>query len=107
MTTHLNERPWQADDLVGGTLCLDLVNTAGGRTKLRDEERLPDMAIALDWAVLARAIDRDEAATLDAMAADDAPAARAALAELRAVREALHGGLAASPRVARSGRTTT
>lgn len=95
MTTHLNERPWQADDLIGGTLCLDLVNTAGGRGKARDVDRLSDMATALGWALLAGAIDPDEAASLGKAAADDAKAAHAALTELRAVREALHGGLAA------------
>ncbi|WGF88316.1 CGNR zinc finger domain-containing protein [Marinivivus vitaminiproducens] len=88
-------RPWQAADLVGGTPCLDLVNTAGGRTKARDSERLPDVEAALDWAGLAGLLDDEDAARLHAVAAHDATTAEASLAGLRDFRESLHGFLTA------------
>ena len=87
---------WSSTVFVGGHPSLDFVNTAGGRTKARDGERLMEFTDAVGWACSAAVIDDHEAAELTALADADPPAATRALTELRAQREALHAYLLAA-----------
>jgi predicted RNA-binding Zn ribbon-like protein len=73
--------------LVGGHPALDLVNTCGRRDP---EEYLPDPAALLDWAGRAGLVDDAEAAMVDGAWQARPRAARAALREVRELREALH-----------------
>ncbi|NBC19719.1 MAG: hypothetical protein GVY06_01515 [Alphaproteobacteria bacterium] len=86
---------WRAEDLVGGHIVLDFLNTTGGRGKARDGDRLVEYAGLLDWSAAASLLRADEAAVL-AMAAENR--SEAAAAELRRAiewREALHSVLVA------------
>ena len=89
--TNFETVQWHPDDLIGGDPCLDLVNTAGGRTKARDVERLIDYASALRWSSVAGLLNDAEAAQLRHDLADGA----AALDRLRRFREHLHAALLA------------
>jgi predicted RNA-binding Zn ribbon-like protein len=85
---------------VGGRLCLDFVNTAGGR--VRRGGRGPDYADAvirdkiasyedlLAWSVLAGCVDRRRAGALARMAARETPEAANAMARAIRLREALY-----------------
>jgi len=73
--------------LVGGHPALDLVNTYGRRDP---EEYLPDPAALLAWAGRAGVVDDAEAAVVGGAWQARPRAARAALTELRELREALH-----------------
>lgn len=80
-------------DLVdAGHPALHLLNTAGGPTKERTVERLSTWADVLDFALAVGFVDAAESAALQVESA----AADAALADLRAQREALHGFLVAA-----------
>jgi predicted RNA-binding Zn ribbon-like protein len=77
-------------DLVdAGHPALHLLNTAGGPTKERTVERLGTWADVLDFALAVGIVDAAESAALQVEA-------DAALADLRAQREALHGFLVAA-----------
>ena len=56
-----SDSEWTQGALIGGHPALDFVNTAGGRTKLRDVERLTDYAVFLRWSGVARLISEAEA----------------------------------------------
>jgi len=86
---------WTAAAFVGGHPVLDFVNTVGGRTKDRDVELFHEFADAVDWAHADDLLDTDERESLLARAKRDPADADAALAELRAQREALHAFLLA------------
>jgi predicted RNA-binding Zn ribbon-like protein len=80
-------------DLVdAGHPALHLLNSAGGPTKERTVERLGTWADVLDLARAVRLVDVAESAALQVESA----AAEAALVDLRAQREALHGFLVAA-----------
>jgi predicted RNA-binding Zn ribbon-like protein len=80
-------------DLVdAGHPALHLLNTAGGPTKDRTVERLGTWTDVLDFALAVGFVDGAESAALQA----ESDAACAALADLRAQREALHGFLVAA-----------
>ncbi|GAA4900819.1 CGNR zinc finger domain-containing protein [Streptomonospora salina] len=81
---------WPDASFVGGDPALDFVNTAGGRTKARDTERLSRFTDALDWAHAAAVLDRVERDRLVARADRNPVEAEQALNELREQREALH-----------------
>jgi predicted RNA-binding Zn ribbon-like protein len=73
--------------LVGGHPALDLVNTFGRRDP---EEHLPDPAALLAWAGRAGIVDDAEAAMVGSAWRARPRAARAALADVRELREAVH-----------------
>ncbi|OAB56138.1 hypothetical protein AY599_09715 [Leptolyngbya valderiana BDU 20041] len=82
---------WTDEELVGGHPALDFVNTAGGRTKARDRDRLIGYRALLVWAAAVGLLEAAEVAAL-ARAADMKPAqAGALLARTKRFREALHG----------------
>ena len=85
-------------DLVGGRLCLDFVNTIGGR--LRDEpapnEHLADYATLLAWARHAGAVDEAQARRLGRKAAAHPREAAAVVAEAKTLREVLYRTLLAA-----------
>ncbi|GAA5148283.1 CGNR zinc finger domain-containing protein [Pseudonocardia eucalypti] len=83
---------WTAKNFVGGHISLDFVNTAGGRTKDRDAERLPHYPDAVGWARAAGVVDQAEAGRL---LGSPGPGGPDAVARLRAQREALHAYLLA------------
>ncbi len=82
---------WTDEELVGGHPALDFVNTAGGRTKARDRDRLSGYGALLGWAAAVGLLEAAEAAAL-ARAAEVEPAqADALLHRAKGFREALHG----------------
>lgn len=81
---------WPAEGRIGGHPALDFLNTAGGRTRARDAERLDRFTDAIGFAEAAGAISPAEAAALAALADADPAAAGTTLAALRDQREALH-----------------
>lgn len=83
------------DVFVAGDPALDFLNTAGGRGKERDVDRLPSFAAAIDWAVAAGVVDDGEGEELAARAGRSPRAADRALTELRVQREAPHAFLRA------------
>ncbi|WP_085790073.1 CGNR zinc finger domain-containing protein [Roseivivax jejudonensis] len=86
-----DQSDWTEDHLVGGHPVLDFLNTAGGRTKQRDVERLPEFASFVAWSEITNIVSIDEADMLREVAEDDPAAADAELAAARRFREALHG----------------
>lgn len=86
---------WPNTSFVGGDPALDFVNTAGGRTKARDTERLTRFVDALEWAHTGGVLDQAERDQLVARAHRDPVEAEQALDELREQREALHAFLLA------------
>jgi predicted RNA-binding Zn ribbon-like protein len=76
--------------LVGGHTALDLVNTCGRRDP---EEYLPGPAALLAWAGRAGVVDDAEAAVVGGAWEARPRAARAALTEVRELREAVHAVL--------------
>ncbi|WP_028922380.1 CGNR zinc finger domain-containing protein [Pseudonocardia acaciae] len=87
---------WPPISFVGGHPSLDFLNTAGGRTKARDVERLERFTDAIGWARAAGVLDAAEAGELATLADADPASAAAAVADLHAQREALHAFLLAS-----------
>ncbi|PRW64764.1 CGNR zinc finger domain-containing protein [Actinopolyspora mortivallis] len=86
---------WPNTSFVGGDPVLDFVNTAGGRTKARDTERLNQFVDALEWAHTVGMLDQIERDQLVARADRNPLEAEQALNELREQREALHAFLLA------------
>jgi predicted RNA-binding Zn ribbon-like protein len=78
------------DDLVGGHVAIDFLNTAGGATKARDVERLVDYSAALRWGAATNLLTEDEGKQLARLAETVPEAAEDALGSLRAFRETLH-----------------
>ncbi|MBI1775528.1 MAG: CGNR zinc finger domain-containing protein [Proteobacteria bacterium] len=78
--------------LVGGALCLDLVNTVGWRMRAgpEDWERLRDYDDLLDWSVHAGALGAFEGKRLSRLAKRHPKETEAALARARALREAVY-----------------
>jgi predicted RNA-binding Zn ribbon-like protein len=84
----INPKGWK---LVGGRLCLDFINTVGGRagaTVLQD--KLIDYADLLEWAQFAGFINPTESRSLARHAASDRHAADATLARAVVLREVLY-----------------
>ncbi len=76
--------------LIGGAPCLDFVNTVGyrGREDGR-EERLPNYAALIAWALRVGILEAPAATRAQAAALADPARAEAVLAEARALREAI------------------
>lgn len=92
------EGGWRDLPFLGGDVSLDFVNTAGGRTKARDHDRLLSLTDAIAWAQavdLVRAGEHD--LLLDRAGSEPAKAERA-LRALREKRESLHAFLLAGVR---------
>lgn len=90
-----DQSAWATDDLIGGHAALDFTNTAGGRTKARDVERLTDYATFLKWATAADILTAEEAEILQRQVSGDQRGARAELADVVRFREAVHSCLMA------------
>jgi predicted RNA-binding Zn ribbon-like protein len=86
---------WRAEDLVGGHIVLDFLNTTGGRGKARDGERLTEYADLLGWGAAATLLRADEAAALATALESRPEAAAAELGRTTEWREALHSVLVA------------
>lgn len=86
---------WRAEDLVGGHIVLDFLNTTGGRGKARDGDRLTEYADLLDWGAAATLLRADEATALATALESRPEAAAAVLARATEWREALHSVLVA------------
>jgi predicted RNA-binding Zn ribbon-like protein len=83
--------PVETMDLVGGELCLDLVNTASERSGAGPmKERLWQYADLLQWGVRTGALTAAEAARLEAAAAADPAAAAAVLERAREMRDTMY-----------------
>src|SRR5690625_1300516 len=81
---------WADASFVGGHLALDFVNTAGGRTKTRDIERLIRLPDALDWAHAAGVLTAVEYEQLVSRVDQDPSEAEGVLPDLNAQRDALN-----------------
>jgi predicted RNA-binding Zn ribbon-like protein len=85
---------------VGGSLCLDFVNTVGGRVDTRRDgtvirDKLPGYRDLVRWGLLAGLASPPMARSLELRAGSDAPEADAVLQRAIALREALYGTLKA------------
>jgi predicted RNA-binding Zn ribbon-like protein len=76
--------------LVGGSLCLDLVNTTGARESGAPRERLTDYADAVVWSRRAGILDATSARRLQRSVARRAGEAARALARVRRAREDIY-----------------
>lgn len=83
-------RTAEAWPLIGGAACLDFVNTLGSRVRADGHEVLTSYAAVVAWAEHAGVLAADERAGLLALARRDPAAARAAVADLVDLREAIY-----------------
>jgi predicted RNA-binding Zn ribbon-like protein len=83
-------RQWQAEDLIGGDVVLDFLNTVGDTGKSRALERLESWGDAIAWARFTGVVGEAEAAALGA-----GPDGGSELPRLRAFREAAYRLLSA------------
>ena len=83
-------REWPAKSFLGGHAVLDFLNTAGGDTKARDEERLESFSDLLTWAKASAIIDKNEFSALRRIAAQSPDTAFECLQEVRKQRECLY-----------------
>jgi predicted RNA-binding Zn ribbon-like protein len=86
----MGNQAWNAGSFVGGDLCLDFVNTQGGRDKTRDQERLFSYQVAISWACAAHAISDEEGTVLLAKAQFAPAEAEHSLEQLQRFRECLY-----------------
>jgi predicted RNA-binding Zn ribbon-like protein len=86
---------WTPLDTVGGLLCLDFTNTAGGHSKIREVERIPTYRDAVNWAGFVGALTEQECRELLALANRHPKEASQRLRDLHNTREALHRIVAA------------
>jgi predicted RNA-binding Zn ribbon-like protein len=82
-------------DVVAGRLCLELANTLGGLRGHEAPEHLVTYGDLVAWAVAAGAIGAERGAALRAEAERRPADAARALAEARALREAIHDAVSA------------
>lgn len=87
-----SESRWSAEELIGGQPPLDFVNTAGGRTKQRDVERLTDYDVLLGWSVVAGTLLDEECRVLKSTRFGETDR-ETELQRVRRFREALHACL--------------
>lgn len=90
-----SEAGWTVDELIGGHLALDFVNTMGGATKRREIEHLADYNAVLRWCLVSETLSEAEIDTLERSAEAAADTADDVLRQLHAFREALHSCLMA------------
>ena len=83
-------REWPAKSFLGGHAVLDFLNTAGGDTKARDEERLESFSDLLTWAKASAIVDKNEFSALRRIAAQSPDTAFECLQEVRKQRECLY-----------------
>ncbi len=76
--------------LLGGWLCLDFVNSIENRAGHTPEDFVTSYPDLVRWGRHAGVVSAEGAARLIALAARDEPGAREALADARALRDALH-----------------
>jgi predicted RNA-binding Zn ribbon-like protein len=82
--------PVETVDMVGGALCLDFVNTGGGRRHGPFSERLQDYEDLVVWARRAGLVESTDAAALQEAATRRPAAAAAVLDDARTLREAIY-----------------
>ncbi len=98
---NFDERPAATMKLIGGRLCLDFVNTAGGRrsesggrkgeeVQVVRDDKLNDYFDLLAWGLHVGAIDEKQARSLVREAKRRDEGAAAALARAKELREAIH-----------------
>src|SRR5262249_30847436 len=83
-------REWPRKSFLGGHAVLDFLNTAGGDTKARDEDRLASFSDLLTWAKASAIIDNLEFSALKRLAAQSPDTAFECLQEARKQRECLY-----------------
>lgn len=83
-------RPIDEVDLIGGELCLDLVNTASEREEGPFRERLLEYDDLVRWAERTESVDAAAAGRLREVAAGDPVSAAQSLDRARALREAIY-----------------
>src|SRR5215813_9436807 len=83
-------REWPAKSFLGGHAVLDFLNTAGGDSKARDEERLESFSDLITWAKASAIIENHEFSALKRMAAQSPDSAFECLQEVRKQRECLY-----------------
>jgi len=88
-------RAFDAEDFLGGALCLDFANSVDSWFTIPVPERLGSFADWLSWSMAAQSLPDSELRAVERRAAQDAPAAKRALERARAARDALHGMLTA------------
>jgi predicted RNA-binding Zn ribbon-like protein len=88
-------RIFEADDFVGGALCLDFANSVDSWCATPPPERLGTFADWMSWSAAARTLNESELRALDRRAGQDPAGARRALERARAARDALQGVLGA------------
>jgi predicted RNA-binding Zn ribbon-like protein len=89
------KRKWSLD---GDRLALDFVNTVGGMREEKPKEDLERFTDLVSWAEAAKVLDKRGAARLYKEAEQYPDASAALLAQVRAIREALHETLIAALR---------
>jgi predicted RNA-binding Zn ribbon-like protein len=89
---------WRDLPFLGGDVSLDFVNTTGGRTKVRDHDRLRSFTDAISWARAAGLVDTGEQDALAERSEAQPVEAARALHALRDKRESLHAFLLAGAR---------
>jgi predicted RNA-binding Zn ribbon-like protein len=93
--TTATGRAFDAEDFLGGALCLDFANSVDSWFTQPLPERLGSFADWLSWSTAARSLPENELRAIERRAAQDVPAARRALERARGARAALHGVLTA------------
>lgn len=81
---------WRSEDLIGGDVVLDFVNTVGDTDKNRRMERLVSWSDAVGWARFVKLLTSAEAAALRTVSGE-----QQALSSLRSFREAIYAALSA------------
>src|SRR5262245_37190143 len=81
---------WRAEDLIGGDVVLDFVNTVGDTDKDRRLERLVSWPDAISWARFVKLLTSAEAAALRSVGGE-----QQALSSLHSFREAIYVALSA------------
>jgi predicted RNA-binding Zn ribbon-like protein len=88
-------RAFDAEDFLGGALCLDFTNSVDSWFTEPVPERLGSFADWLSWSVAAKSLPEVQLRAIERRAMQDVAAARRALERARAARDALHSVLTA------------
>lgn len=84
-----DDRAWSHADFIAEDVLLDFLNTTGGKSKQRENERLTSATALFDWGLAARLIDKNEHTRLLQLNQTDS-AADGELSRIILWREALH-----------------
>ncbi|MFI8481373.1 CGNR zinc finger domain-containing protein [Pseudomonas sp. NPDC078700] len=81
---------WTAADFIAEDLLLDFLNTTGGKSKARENERLASSPALFDWGLASQLIDNDEYQRLLQHSQADSATADNELSQVIQWREAVH-----------------